>query len=170
MPTPIQETFKIGGGEDETLHRRAVGRGQRHVEGHVDGYGSLVPACVGVGVVRGEMDDRLHALQRVLPTAVAGIGQVAFEQFDRRRRARSVLRGCGLQCLQLRRRRGAHVQPDQARARTGASQMMQQLRPQVAQPARDRHGTRGRHSASLSYITIESKGGPVNIKFTGPPS
>ncbi len=154
MPTPIQETFKIGGGEDETLHRRAVGRGQRHVERHVDGNGRLVPVGVRVGVARGEMDDRLHPRQRIPPTAVAGIGQVAFEQFDRRRSARPVLRGRGLQCLQLRRRRGAHVQPDQQRARTGASQMMQQLRPQVAQPARDRHGTRGRHEAVISYLVI----------------
>ena len=168
MPTPIQKTFKIGGGENETLNRRAVGRGQRHVECHVDGNGRFVPAGVRVGVARGEMDDRLHPRQHIPPTAVAGIGQVAFEQFDRRRSARPVLRGHGLQRLQLRRRRGAHVQPDQQRARTGAGQVLQQLRTQIAKPARDRHGTRGRHSVSILYI--ESKGGPVNTKSTGPPS
>ena len=171
--------YVIGGGENKALDGRAVRCGQRHIEGDVDGDGRIIPTGVRVGVAGGEVNDRLHSIQRIPPAVVAGIGQVTFDQFDRRGRAGPVLSGGGLQRLQLLRRRCTHVQPDQQRAGTGAGQLQQQLCTQIAKPARNSNGTRGRHMALFScrrtvrsitlFRSIESKGGPVNTRSTDPP-
>ena len=140
----------IGGGEDEALDGRAAGCDQRDIEGHVDGDGRFVPAGVGVGIICGEVNDRLYAIECVAPAAVAGIGEVAFEQFDGGRRACRVLRSGVLQCLQLIERRRSHVQPYQKLAGRCAGQVQQQFCAEIAKAAGYGDGTRGRDRAVFS--------------------